>query len=92
MSLGKEAVAFCGNPGNFIIWQNRKHGVGAIYTVSPAGQLGTGFWRPMVCGRAGDRHEAPLSTEVEDSKDIPVKGRQKSSSKACLWLRVLLSP
>lgn len=43
-------------------------------------------------GRAGDRHKAPPSTEVEDSKDIPFRGCQKSSSKACLWPKVLLSP
>lgn len=100
MSLGKEAVAFCGSPGNFIVWQNRKHGIGAFITQSRFVQfspwaiweLGTRVWRLMVCGRAGDRHETSRSTEVEDSKDIPFRGCQKSSSKACSWLKVLLSP
>lgn len=38
--------------------------------------LGSG---DMVGGRVRDRHEAPLSTEVEDSKDSYIKGSQKSS-------------
>lgn len=61
-------------------WGRCLHHSTAIFTVSPVGHLGTGYQDLEVdgIGRPGDRHEAPPSTEVEDSKDIPFRGGVRS--------------